>query len=82
MYRVDVRGFDSIMTCIVSELLAANRLSIMVARMCMSTITFMNRLGSADFPRTGEVIIIISSRLLLPMIPSVSILMTWLISIG
>jgi len=45
-------------------------------------LSFFNRMGSADFPQTGEVIIIISSRLLLPMIPSVSILMTWLISIG
>jgi hypothetical protein len=32
-------------------------------------------MGSADFPRTGEVIIIISSRLLLPMIPSFRMLM-------
>ena len=75
MYRVDVRSFESIMTCIVSELLPATRLSIMVARMCMYTITLMNRMGSADFLRTGEVIIIISSRLLLPMIPSFRMLM-------
>ena len=76
MPRVDVSSFDSIMTCIFVELFEANRLSIMVAWMCMYTIILMSRMWSADFPRTREVVIIISNRLLLPMMPGVSFMMT------